>query len=230
MGLELYGEIEPLLGFEEETDRLYDIYIEILKSWSPETLLDIGCGSGKFLLRAMSELPLKDSLGVDLSQEMVKRAKRAGAEAEALDICELNKRFEAATAIFDVLNYLERAELERFLGCVEDILEPNGLFLADINTLYGFEEVAQGALIRENEKEVLTLESIFEDGVMSTAINYFKAQNSGCYERKSDVVTQYFHEIETILDSTSLELIQTYPISLYAEEPDKELLLFKKSG
>ncbi len=229
MGLELYGEVEPLLGFDEEAARLYDLYIEILASWKPKRLLDIGCGSGEFLARAERELSLDGCLGVDLSETMVQRAKKRGVNAKVSDICDLNENFESATAIFDVLNYLEKSELENFMECVERLLKPGGLFLADINTLFGFEEVAQGALIRESEKGVLTLESIFEDGVMSTAINYFKAQNSGCYERNSDVVKQYFHEIETILDSTSLKLIQTYPISLYAEEPDKELLLFKKA-
>lgn len=228
MGLELYAKIEPILGFEEEAEELYDIFIEILRSWRPDSLIDIGCGSGKFLQKVQKELSLDRSLGVDLSETMVDRAKKRGLEAKVLDICSVEERFEAATAVFDVLNYLSERELKRFMGCVEALLEPGAIFVADINTLFGFEEVAQGALVRENKKALLVLDSSFEDGVMSTAINYFEHDRGECYTRKRDLIKQYYHDIKRITDSTSLELIQSYPLSLYGDEPDKEVLLFKK--
>ena len=229
MGLELYAKVEPLLGFEEEIEGLYRLFVEIVAPWSPESLLDIGCGSGKFLKFAQRSLSLKRALGVDLSETMVERARRSGVEAEAVDICELDGRFDAATAVFDVLNYLNGEELRRFMGCVENLLEPGGIFVADINTLYGFEEVSQGALVRRSEDRVLVLESIFEEGRLETSIDYFAKEDGECYVREEDRVVQYYHDVEDIASSSHLELVQVYPLALYGgDEPDKEVLLFKK--
>ncbi len=228
MGLELYADIEPLLGFDEEIRSLYDLYIEILQSWEPASLIDIGCGSGAFLAKAKEALQPERAYGVDLSEKMVRRAREAGVEAERIDLCEVEGRFDAATAVFDVLNYLPREELVRFLGCVEKILVPGGVFIADINTLFGFEEVAPGALVRSFEEKFLALDSIFEDGVLETRIDYFETEKEGRYVRRSDTIVQYYHRPEEIARMSGLELIQSYPLRMYADEPDKEILLFKK--
>ncbi len=230
MGLELYAKIEPLLGFDKEIQSLYDLYIQILRSWKPESIIDIGCGSGKFLSYVKQELPIQKSFGVDLSETMIARAKAEGLDVEVADICSINRRFDTATAIFDVLNYLDSAELQRFLGCVETLLEPGGVFLADINTLFGFEEVAPGSLVRRDEKTFLVLESVFENGWLKTYIDYFEKDDRGSYNKEEDIVVQRFHSIESVVNSTTLELIQVYPVSLYADEPDKEILLFQKRG
>ncbi len=231
MGLELYAKVEPLLGFEEEIESLYRLFVEITASWRPESLLDIGCGSGKFLRYAQESLSLKRALGVDLSKTMVERARKRGVEAEAVDICNLNGRFDAATAVFDVLNYLNSVELRRFMGCVENLLEPGGIFVADINTLYGFEEVSQGALVKRSKKGIVVLESLFLDGRLETSIDYFSEEEGGCYRREEDSVLQYYHQVEDIAASSPLELLQVYPMALYGgDEPDKEVLLFRKRG
>jgi len=231
VGLELYAKIEPLLGFEEEIDSLYRLHLEILAPWKPQSLLDIGCGSGNFLQSAQKSLSLKRAFGVDLSDTMIERARRKGVDAEAADLCDLTERFDAATAVFDVLNYLRADELHRFMGCVENVLEPGGVFAADINTLYGFEEIAQGALVKRSKSGVLVLESLFQEGRLETSIEFFSEDGSGCYRREEDCVVQYHHEVEAIASSSRLELLQVYPVSLYGgDEPDKELLLFRKRG
>ncbi len=228
MGLELYAKIEPLLGFEAEAKQLYELYIEILSAWKPQRLIDIGCGSGEFLLLAKERLDPKRALGVDLSETMVSRAKERGLEAEARDICTLTERFEAATAVFDVLNYLDAEGLRRFMGCVERLLAPGGIFVADINTLHGFEEVSPGALVRESGESFLVLESLFEEGRLKTAIDFFREDGEGCYRRERDRIVQYYHTLETVADASGLELIQVYPVALYSDEADKEILLFQK--
>ncbi len=231
MGLELYGRIEELLGFEEETERLYDLYIEILRSWRPRSLLDVGCGSGRFLQKAKEALSLQKAYGVDLSVEMVRRAKKRGVQAEAVDVCKVPECFEAATAIFDVLNYLSPNELPRFLACVEDRLETGGVFLADVNTLTGFDEVAQGALVRSVDDRLLALESVFDGKRLETTIDYFEKAEEGRYIRQRDRVVQYYHDpIDLAKGCEGLELVQSYPVALYADAPDKEILLFRKQG
>ena len=228
MGLELYAKIEPLLGFEEEIDRLHGYYIDLLRPWEPKTLIDIGCGSGRFLTRAREELSLERAYGVDLSETMVKEAVGRGVEADAVDVCDATGRFDVATAVFDVLNYLPESALERFFDCVARRLAPGGIFLADINTAYGFEEVAQGALVHAADDRFLALDASYDGKALHTAIDYFETDAEGCYRRERDTIVQYHHPIETFAGMKALELVQSYPLAMYGEEPDKELLLFKK--
>ncbi len=230
MGLELYAKIEELLGFEEEADSLYDFYITLLEKWEPASLIDVGCGSGKFLLRIQERLAMKRAYGVDLSEKMVERAGEAGVNADAIDVCRVGDTFDAATAIFDVLNYLDDRELGGFLGCVRDVLVPGGIFVADINTRFGFEEIAPGSLIRSNDERCLALDSQFDGNRLETAIDYFEKGEDGCYMRERDTVTQYYHAVESIATMCEgLELIQTFPLAIYADEADKEVLPFKKT-
>jgi SAM-dependent methyltransferase len=228
VGLELYAKIEPLLGFEESVEALYDFYIDLLKSWQPDMLLDIGCGSGAFLERLQNSMALNRALGIDLSETMVRRARARGIEAQAIDLCDIDEMFDAATAVFDVLNYLDAKALERFMGCVYARLKPGGIFIADINTLYGFEEVAQGALVKEDATNFVTLDSLFEDEKLTTHLTLFEKEMNGCYQKSEDTIVQYYHAPETLSEIGGLTLIQSFPLQMYGEEPDKEVLVFKR--
>ena len=67
-------------------------------------------------------------------------------------MCDLNGTYDVLTAVFDMLNYLDKEQLERFLSCVKAHLNEGGIFLCDINTLFGFENVAVGSYIVDDEK------------------------------------------------------------------------------
>ena len=229
MGLELYGKIEPLLGFEEEAGRFYRLHIQILSKFPFKTLLDIGCGNGLFLKQVMEALPLKRALGVDLSETMVERARRNGIEARHIDICDLQERFDAATAVFDVLNYIPPEGLERFFDCTADLLEKEGLFVADVNTLLGFEEVAPGTLVRNEENAFLSVDADFEAGRLTTRFDLFEKRAKNCWHRTHDTVVQYHHPLDRLVaQAKAFTLVETIPVALYADEPDKNILVFQR--
>jgi len=230
VGLELYAKIEPLLGFEDTIGGLYDFYIDLLKSWKPNSLIDIGCGSGTFLKRLSQNMEIERAYGIDLSKTMVERAKLLGIDAEAKDLCDVNEQFDAATAVFDVLNYLDSETLELFCSCVYKVLKPGGIFIADINTLFGFEEVAQGSLVREDEKRFVSLDSVFEDEKLITDLTLFEEESGGCYRRSKDTIVQHYHETAKLSNIGGLTLIQSYPIEMYADMADKEVLVFKREA
>ena len=224
MGLDLYATIEPLLGFEEEKHRLYRIYLERLELLGAKRVLDIGCGSGAFM-RLAKDVGF-EILGVDLSQEMVRRAKEEGLECECIDICDLDGSFDAAVAIFDVLNYIPPQEVESFMGCVARLLKGGGHFLFDINTLYGFEEVAQGALWIDGGDLFVALDAEFGDGKLVTDMVYFE-KKEGCFIKKSDTIVQYYHEV-TIFKKEPFKLVDLELVSLFGEDADKALIVLEK--
>jgi ubiquinone/menaquinone biosynthesis C-methylase UbiE len=110
----------------------------------PKDLLDLACGEGTFAL-AMVKRGLRVT-GADRSPQMLRiaeeKARRAAANIEFVraDFRSLpfESRFDLVTCWFDSLNYLLREEdLEKtFLG-VARALKEGGLFIFDMNTIYG---------------------------------------------------------------------------------------------
>jgi cyclopropane fatty-acyl-phospholipid synthase-like methyltransferase len=142
--LDLYAKAEHLLGIEEATEALYDLYRSELDEYKIKTLLDVGCGRGGFMQRMISDgVSCK---GVDLSSVMVEECKAVGLDAECVDVSEVGGTYDAVVSIFDVLNFMNNDELIKFLNAVASKLNDDGIFIADINTRYGFSDVAEGTM------------------------------------------------------------------------------------
>jgi len=223
--LDLYAKSEHLLGIEEATEALYDLYRSELDGYSVKSLLDIGCGRGGFMQRMISDgVTCK---GVDLSSVMVDECKEQGLDAECIDVSDVNGKFDAVVAIFDVLNFLNHDELLLFLDAVSDKLNDNGVFIADINTLLGFRDVAEGTMSSETESEFLVVDAIFEDEKLYTKFTFFEKNSDSKYTKYQDTIIQYFHKLKTFEKLSSLKLVDKQTFSLY-EPKDKTLLIFKK--
>jgi len=225
--LDLYAKVEDLLGLEEASRDLQEYYIDTLKEHPFDSLLDIGCGKGEFLVQIQKSFHPQKLLGVDLSPLMVEATRSHGIEAEAVDICQLSGEFEVITAMFDMLNYLDPTSLQTFLRCVEQLLAPDGRFLVDINTLEGFESVAVGSYIVDDGSRFLAIDSDFESGVYSSEFTLFEKEGS-CFNKEQATIEQYYHRVEAITELTSLKLIDQLDIYLYQEVQDKTLLMFQK--
>ncbi|MRJ02754.1 MAG: class I SAM-dependent methyltransferase [Epsilonproteobacteria bacterium] len=226
MGIDLYGQIEDLLGFEEERQALHRLFLQRLLDLGARRVLDIGCGSGSFIEMAREEG--LDVEGIDLSREMVERAEKRGVPCRRIDICQVEGRYDAAVAIFDVMNYIEPSKVGTFLSCIARILKPRGHFLADINTLYGFEEVAPGALWIDRGDRFLALEADFDhqSGRLSTDIVYFEKREE-CFVKYSDNIAQFYHAIDD-LKGDGLKIVDLDLITLFGDEADKALIVYQK--
>ena len=225
MGLELYAEIEELFLDKEAADMLWGSFLDIVKELNIKNFLDIGCGGGDFCL--MAKKAGIDVKGVDLSFSQVKKAQKKGCNCENIDICDMKEKFEAATAIFDVINYMDKNELKKFFSCVEKVVEK--YFIFDINTFYAMDELAVGNLKAEDENRFSTLYSQFEDNKLITEITLFEKKDNNCYIKKQKSITQYYHSVEEIEKLTSMKLKNMVPISLYgSEEAEKMILVFEK--
>ena len=223
--LDLYAKAEHLLGIEEATEALYDLYRSELDEKDVRTLLDVGCGRGGFMTRMMSDgVKCK---GIDLSAVMVDECKKAGLDAERVDIREFDGKFDAIVSIFDVLNFMDEEKLVAFLNAVADKLEDDGVFMADINTRYGFSDVAEGTMSNDAADEFLNVDAVFENEELHTKFTLFEKQEDNSYKKYQDTIIQYFHKIKTFEKLERLKLIDKQVFSLYDTE-DKTLLIFKK--
>ncbi|MBM4464041.1 MAG: class I SAM-dependent methyltransferase [Chloroflexi bacterium] len=133
----------PYLQFSERMAELLPAVLERFEA-KPRTMLDIACGEGTFAV-AMARRGFQVT-GVDLSPQMLQlaraRAERENVKVELLlqDMRSLpfEESFDLVTCWFDSLNYLlELWDLQNTFAGVYRALKKTGLFVFDMNTIYG---------------------------------------------------------------------------------------------
>ena len=227
--LDLYAKVEDLLGVNEVTPILNEYYYEALEGLEFNSLLDVGCGSGGFLQNITQYYPNVEAKGVDLSGVMVEMTKAKGLNAEAIDLCKVEGKFDIITAIFDMLNYLDFKNLRRFLRCVEEHLEEGGHFIFDINTLFAFKVVAAGSFIKDGGDRFVTIDSDYIEEDKTYYMDFTLFEKTGEFFKKSqDSITQYFYTVAEIQKLTSMKLVSKKAISIYGDKTEKFFLLFRK--
>ena len=228
--LDLYAVIEEMTEVEEVAPRLYEKYLEKLTDIEFDSLLDLGCGGGDFLLGLSKVFPDKKLEGIDLSPEMVNRAVSKGVSAQVADICTLDERYDVITAVFDMLNYIAPFELKKFLSCIYQRLNEGGYLICDINTLYGFEEITSGSLIVDRDEKFLAVDSYFEDGINRSQFTLFSRVENGLYSKSSEEIKQFYHSPESIIENSNMTERGIEDIGLYSDDADKTLLILKKES
>lgn len=222
--LDLYAKAEHLLGIEEATEALHTLYESELEEYGIETLLDFGCGRGGFMKRMMEHgISCK---GIDLSSVMVAECQKDALDAECISIDKIAGSYDAIVAIFDVLNFLDKDELMAFLESASAHLNDGGVLIADINTKYGFSDVAQGEMSSESDDEFLIVDAVYEDEKLVTKFTLFE-KNGECYKKEQESIVQYFHKVSFFEKIPSLKLKEKQTFSLY-DTKDKVLLVLTK--
>lgn len=228
--LDLYAKVEDLLGVKEVSPKLYAHYLLFLNSKDFDTLLDVGCGSGDFLYQMQKALAIPNVKGIDLSPLMVSKTKEQGIDASCINLCDLDGKYDVITAVFDMLNYLNKEQLKEFLLCIKDHLNEGGVFLCDINTLYGFENVAVGSYIVDDEERFLTVDSDFENNEYISEFTLFEKDVDKRFKKSQETIKQYYYRVDDIVKLSGLELLESADISLYEmDEADKKFLVFQNA-
>ncbi|EAD7994252.1 class I SAM-dependent methyltransferase, partial [Listeria monocytogenes] len=150
---------------------LYDEWLEFSADFigdAPKKVLDLACGTAEFALRL--SFSGHQVTGVDLSKEMVAVAKEKVAAAEIdLPIIEqdmsklaLKQTFDVVTCFCDSLNYLETEQaLEATIQAVSAHLEPNGLFLFDVHSVFKIEQGFKDYSYGDSDEEISTIWNSF---------------------------------------------------------------------
>jgi len=222
--LDLYAKVEDLLGVKEAAPDLYAYYLLTLHSLEFDTLLDVGCGDGSFIYQINNAFPQTQMRGIDLSPLMISRAKALGVDAMAIDLCDTDGRYDVVTAVFDMLNYLSPDQLKRFGKCLRERLSPGGYLLCDINTEYGFADVAVGSFIAEDDDRFVAIDSDYHDGIYVSDFALFE-RDEKCWRKSSETIHQYHYTVEELMEILHLQLLQSTPITLYADETDKTFVV-----
>lgn len=132
--------------YPQYSERMAELLPSVLERFGvkPQMLLDLACGEGSFAV-AMAKKGFQVT-GVDLSPYILQfareRAQQENVNAEFLlqDMRSLpfEERFDLVTCWYDSLNYLlELEDLEKAFAGACRALKRGGLFIFDMNTIYG---------------------------------------------------------------------------------------------
>ena len=196
-------------------------------------VLDLGCGTGN-----MTELLAKagyDMIGADNAEEMLEIAmeKRDKSGHDILYLLQDMQEFElygtvrAVVSVCDSLNYItEEEELQHVFALVNNYLDPHGIFLFDMNTVYKYQTMIGDATIAENREEGSFIwENSYdeESGINTYELALFIPREDGLYEKTEEVHYQRAYPLEKIkelIQNAGMELLAVY--DAYTMEPPKE--------
>lgn len=230
MGLDLYSQVEPYLDFEEEVYALHREFLSFIMENELDNILDIGCGQGYFLENL--KINDKKTLGIDLSKKQVEACLKKGLNAKNVALEELKEfKFDCVTAIFDVINYIPKENLEEFFKQVNRVLNENAYFIFDINTYFGFDEVAQGCISIDVEDKFISIDANFEENKLYTNIVLFEKIEKELFTKKSDTIIQEYHSKKTLiklLKKNNFKINIIKEINLHTNNQIDKLMFFVK--
>lgn len=186
-------------------------------------VLELGCGTGT--VTEMLADAGYDMIGIDNSEEMLAEAmeKRAGSGHDILYLLQDMQDFElygtvrAVVSVCDSMNYVtEPEDLEYVFALVNNYLDPGGLFIFDMNTVYKYQEMIGDSTIAENREEGSFIwENTYdeESGINEYALTLFLPDADGRYEKVEEVHYQRAYpleQIKTLLQSSGLKLLAVY--------------------
>ena len=206
--------------------------IQLLKEYQVEDglVLDLGCGTGN-----MTELLAKegyDMIGVDNSEDMLEIAseKRAESGLNILYLLQDMREFElygtvkAVVSICDSINYiLEEDDLREVFSLVNNYLDPEGVFIFDLNTPYKYRELIGDATIAENREDASFIwENTWyeKEQVNEYDLTIFARTNGEYYQKFFETHYQKAYELETVkelIQKSGMEFVAAY--DAFTREP-----------
>jgi SAM-dependent methyltransferase len=208
--------------YDRINESAYIPYAEMLEQEFSECeikvneVLDLGCGTGG--ITAVLADKGFDMVALDISPEMLNFAREKNFGKNTLLLCQDMREFElygtvqAVFSSFDCLNYItDKKDLKRVFSLVHNYLEPNGLFIFDVNTEKRYQETFRNNFVYEFEDSLTVWQSEWNEKTKKCEflIDMFSELENGDYFRSTEEQTQKFHSEEDILAAaTGFELLK----------------------
>ncbi len=233
--------MEAYTGFAE----VYDLFMDNVpyEEWSRYLIsllqeygileglvLELGCGTGK-MTRLLAQAGY-DMIGVDSSQEMLQVAREQ--EWDILYLHQDMREFElygtvrAVVCVCDSLNYiLEEEDLLAVFSLVNNYLDPGGVFIFDMNTLYKYREILGESTICENREEGSFIwENFYDDKEQVNQYDltlFIREQDAqDLYRKYEETHFQRGYELQKVrrlLEQSGMEFVAMY--DAFTREPVK---------
>lgn len=144
----VYDKLNAEINYSAWADYVEKCFLRYMPN-KPEIVLDLACGTGSMTYELLKRG--YDMIGVDGSEDMLSEAYARGTsfgDKNILYLLQDMRSFElygtvgAVTCCLDSLNYLlSEEDLMKCFDTVHNYLEPDGVFVFDMNTPYKFENI-----------------------------------------------------------------------------------------
>ena len=212
-----------LLNSETDYEAWADFIVGIFKKYGNniESVLDLGCGTGAmtFALHGRGY----DMIGVDLSVDMLSVAREECYDREISDILwllqdmrsfELYGTVGATVCCLDGINHLTgKGDIDNCFRTVHNYLDPDGLFIFDVNTPHKFESFyADKDYILEDEGVTVCWQNEYDKkkGLCNFYLSVFEELENGLWQRSDEVVRERCYtreELSSALERAGFEIL-----------------------
>lgn len=178
---------------------------------NPELILDLGCGTGDITYLFAKEN--YDMIGIDISYDMLNIAKENNSHKNILYLNQDMREFELYGTVdviyssLDCINYItDKRDLKKIFKLCNNYLNPDGLFIFDINTEYKYKNVLDNkTYIYDNEEAYLIWQSEYDKKrKMCTFFldMFYKEKDS--YIRSYEEQEQRAYEVDELIKTAEL--------------------------
>jgi SAM-dependent methyltransferase len=138
------------------------VYLKtLIRKYHPraQSVLELGCGSGSMLTLLTTSYRCE---GVDLSRSMLRIARQKAPKAKLhhgdITECTLGKRFDVVLCPFDTINHVTSfTKWKKVFARAHEHLNPEGVFIFDVNTEYKLECYSDEPSVTENSARFVSV-------------------------------------------------------------------------
>lgn len=209
MGYEKFASVYDIMmadvPYEEWAQYIEELLVR--HDCNPKIFLDLGCGTG--IITQLFAKKGYEMIGIDLSEDMliIARDKALESKLDILYLCQDMRDFElygtvgCVVSVCDSLNYITSEEdLLKVFKLVNNYLDPEGLFVFDLNTEYKFSKIMKdNTFARTFDASAYIWENYYyeKEKINEYKLTLFIKDNNG-YSRYEEIHYEKAYDIDTI--------------------------------
>ncbi len=233
-----YDSMTDDMEYEKRAEYILRLFLKYDRE--PTVLLDAACGTGAFSL-IFAERGMYVA-GVDISSEMLAKAQERAdfvEEENVMFLCQPLQRLklpgtvDGAICCIDSLNHIVRADiLKKAFERIAMYLEPERLFIFDVNTEYKHRHILSGQCFTAEGYKTLCVWQCSEcnkKGVVEIYLDFFTELENGLYQRQSEDFKERAYSVEELkqmLSEAGLETVAVLGDMSYKEPKEDEQRIY----
>ncbi|MBM7633783.1 methyltransferase domain-containing protein [Geomicrobium sediminis] len=212
----------------------------------PQSILDVGCGTGTFMSLIMRDG--HDATGVDVSEDMlaiadskIRRETDQVPQLSCQNMTELSlpQTYDVITVLCDSLNYvIEEQDVQQALMKFFEHLNHDGMLLFDVHSIQKMTEEFPGFSYGDNDpaQSLIWNSYAIEDvhGAVEHELSFFEETSSGLYKRYDELHTQRSFAIDTYVSwleeagFTEISVVKDFTHERASDQDERIFFIAKK--